>query len=210
MPWDFPHYGTDGSRRRREPALCREPDLHPFEQGTAPFHGWPRHHSLTHEGTYWKGIERAWRGGLRILVADPVENRALGEIYWLKRTSAATWTACACRRTTLCAAGLHPRAVQGPGPRLLQYRQEPAGGRAVIADGKLAVVIGVETSQPFDCLYRDGVEFCSEAQIESGLEELWNLGVRSMFRSTSSTTRSAARRWTEEPPACSSTSATST
>jgi hypothetical protein len=51
----------------------------------------------------------------------------------------------------------------------------------VIADGKLAVVMGVETSQPFDCLYRDGVEICTEAQIDSGLQELWDLGVRSLF-----------------------------
>jgi hypothetical protein len=51
----------------------------------------------------------------------------------------------------------------------------------VIAAGKLAVVMGVETSQPFDCLYRDGVERCTEAQIDSGLQELWDLGVRSLF-----------------------------
>ena len=51
----------------------------------------------------------------------------------------------------------------------------------MIGDGKLAVVMGVETSQPFDCLYRDGVEICTAAQIDSGLEELWDLGVRSLF-----------------------------
>ena len=33
--------------------------------GWPTFDGWPRPESLTHEGTYWKWIERAWRGGLR-------------------------------------------------------------------------------------------------------------------------------------------------
>ena len=70
----------------------------------------------------------------------------------------------------------------------------------MIAAGKLAVVLGVETSQPFDCLYRDGVELCSEAQIDSGLQELWDLGVRSLFPVHSSTTPLAVPRWTMEPP----------
>ena len=51
----------------------------------------------------------------------------------------------------------------------------------MINAGKLAVVIGVETSQPFDCLYRDGVAICTVEQIDSGLQELWDLGVRSLF-----------------------------
>ena len=52
--------------------------------GWPSFAGWPRADSLTHEGTYWRWIERAWRGGLRIMVNDLVENRALCEIYPLK------------------------------------------------------------------------------------------------------------------------------
>ena len=70
---------------------------------------------------------------------------------------------------------------KGPGRGFFRIVKSPQEARAVIDDGKLAVVMGVETSQPFDCLYRDGVELCTEAQIDSGLEELWDLGVRSMF-----------------------------
>ena len=56
-------------------------------EGWPSFAGWPRPESLTHEGTYWKWIERAWRGGLRVLVNDLVENRALCEIYPLKKNN---------------------------------------------------------------------------------------------------------------------------
>jgi hypothetical protein len=59
--------------------------------------------------------------------------------------------------------------------------KSPTEARAVIKDGKLAVIMGVETSQPFDCLYKDGLEICSQEQIDHGLQEWWDLGVRSMF-----------------------------
>lgn len=56
-------------------------------EGWPNFAGWPRDESLTHEGTYWKWIERAWRSGLRIMVSDLVENRALCELYPLKQNN---------------------------------------------------------------------------------------------------------------------------
>jgi microsomal dipeptidase-like Zn-dependent dipeptidase len=150
--------------------------------GWPSFDGWPKHFSLTHEGTYWKGIERAWRGGLRVMVADLVENRALCEMYWLKKNSC----------TDMESMRLQARALndlqdyvdaqfKGPGKGFFRIVRSPAEARAVVNQGKLAVVIGVETSQPFDCLYRDGVEECSFERIDQGLQELWDLGVRSMF-----------------------------
>lgn len=151
-------------------------------KGWPDFDGWPRHDSLTHEGTYWKGIERAWRGGLRILVADLVENRALCEIYWLKKNPCGDMDSLRRQAKDLYELQDYIDAqFKGRGRGFFRIVKSPQEARAVIAAGKLAVVIGVETSQPFDCLYRDGVELCSEAQIDSGLEELWNLGVRSMF-----------------------------
>jgi len=150
--------------------------------GSPDLPGWPRHDSLTHEGTYWKGVERAWRGGLRIMVADLVENRALCELYWLKKNSCVDMDS-----LRLQAQALHDlqdyidAQSKGPGKGFFRIVKSPAEARAVINDGKLAVVIGVETSQPFDCLYRDGVELCSYEQIDRGLQELWNLGVRSLF-----------------------------
>src|SRR5262249_34591996 len=70
---------------------------------------------------------------------------------------------------------------KGPGKGFFRIVRSPAEARAVIHEGKLAVVMGVETSQPFDCLYQDGVEDCSTERIDQGLQELWDLGVRSMF-----------------------------
>jgi hypothetical protein len=150
--------------------------------GWPNFDGWPKYFSLTHEGTYWKGIERAWRGGLRIMVADLVENRALCEIYPLKKNSCVDMDALRLQARALDELQDYIDAqYKGPGKGFFRIVRSPAEARAVINDGNLAVVIGVEMSQPFDCLYRDGVEQCSFEQIDQGLQEVWDLGVRSMF-----------------------------
>jgi microsomal dipeptidase-like Zn-dependent dipeptidase len=150
--------------------------------GWPNFDGWPKYYSLTHEVTYWKGIERAWRGGLRILVSDLVENRALCELYWLKKNSCSDMDALRLQARDLYELQDYIDAqFGGPGKGFFRIVKSPAEARAVINEGKLAVVMGVETSQPFDCLYRDGVEECSYEQIDRGLQELWDLGVRSMF-----------------------------
>jgi microsomal dipeptidase-like Zn-dependent dipeptidase len=150
-------------------------------KGWPDFDGWPRHDSLTHEGTYWKGIERAWRGGLRVLVADLVENRALCELYWLKKNPCGDMDSLRLQARHLYDLQDYIDAqFKGPGG-FFRIVKSPAEARAVINAGKLAVVMGVETSQPFDCLYRNGVEICTKEQIDSGLQELWDLGVRSLF-----------------------------
>jgi microsomal dipeptidase-like Zn-dependent dipeptidase len=150
--------------------------------GWPNFDGWPKYFSLTHEGTYWKAIERAWRGGLRIMVADLVENRALCEIYWLKENSCLDMDSLRLQARALNELQDYIDAqFKGPGKGFLRIVRSPAEARAVISEGKLAVVIGVEMSQPFDCLYRDGVEECSFERIDQGLQEVWDLGVRSMF-----------------------------
>lgn len=180
---DCPDHGTDGTFAIAENLLSSGSltGTH-SNKGWPDFTGWPRHDSLTHEGTYWKAIERAWRGGLRVLVADLVENRALCEIYWLKQNPCGDMDSLRRQANDLYDLQDYIDAqFKGPGRGFFRIVKSPQEARAVIAAGKLAVVIGVETSQPFDCLYRDGVELCSEAQIESGLEELWQLGVRSLF-----------------------------
>jgi microsomal dipeptidase-like Zn-dependent dipeptidase len=150
--------------------------------GSPDLPGWPRYDSLTHEGTYWKGIERAWRAGLRVMVVDLVENRALCELYWLGGNPCTDMAS-----IRLQAQGLYDlqeyidAQFKGLGNGFFRIVTSPEEAREVINQGKLAVVIGVETSQPFDCLYQEGVEICSEQQIDDGLQELWDLGVRSLF-----------------------------
>src|SRR4051794_13192020 len=53
--------------------------------GWPTFNYWPNYFSETHESTYYKWVERAWRGGLRLFVNLYVDNAALCKVYPLKK-----------------------------------------------------------------------------------------------------------------------------
>jgi hypothetical protein len=69
----------------------------------------------------------------------------------------------------------------GPGRGFFRIVTDPAEARQVIAEGKLAVVLGIETSHLFDCALVDGKALCDEDLIDRHLAELWELGVRAYF-----------------------------
>ena len=150
--------------------------------GWPSFAGWPRHDSLTHESTYWKWIERAWRGGLRLMVNDLVENRALCEIYPLKQNNCNEMVSVRRQAQDMVALQDYIDAqFGGPGNGFFRLVTSPAQARQVINDGKLAVVLGVEVSEVLDCGLSNDVPLCNESQIDQRLTELHALGVRSLF-----------------------------
>jgi hypothetical protein len=152
-------------------------------EGWPSFEGWPRDESLTHEGTYWKWIERAWRSGLRIMVNDLVENRALCDLYPVKQDVNCNEMASAYEQ----AEDMH--ALQdyidaqfgGPGKGFLRIVKTPAEARKVINAGKLAMVLGVEVSEVLDCGQFNDVPRCTPEQIDSELDKLRSIGVVSLF-----------------------------
>jgi len=150
--------------------------------GWPSFAGWPRDESLTHEGTYWKWIERAWRSGLRIMVNDLVENRALCEIYPLKKNNCNEMVSAYQQAEDMHALVDYIDAqFGGPGKGFLRIVDDPAEARAVINDGKLAMVLGIEVSEVLDCGQFNGTPRCTAEQIDTELDRLHGIGVRSMF-----------------------------
>jgi microsomal dipeptidase-like Zn-dependent dipeptidase len=150
--------------------------------GWPTFAGWPRSESLTHEGSYWKWLERGWRGGVRIMVNDLVENRALCELYPLKQNNCDEMAS-----ARLQAQDMHgledyiDAQYGGPGKGWLRIVTSPAEARRVINAGKLAMVFGMETSELFGCGQFNGTPRCDAAQIDRQLAEFHALGVRSVF-----------------------------
>lgn len=151
--------------------------------GWPSFAGWPRPESLTHEGTYWRWIERAWRGGLRIMVNDLVENRALCEIYPLKAgTSCNEMDSVRLQAEDMYALQDYIDAqYRGPGKGFFRIVTSPAEARRAINAGKMAVVLGVEVSEVFDCGLSGDTPLCDTTQIDDRLDELQGLGVSSLF-----------------------------
>ncbi|GII03882.1 hypothetical protein Pta02_58900 [Planobispora takensis] len=150
--------------------------------GWPTFRSWPASDSLTHQQTYHRWVERAWRGGLRVLVNHLVANRQLCEIYPLKRNACGETASLRlqAQRTFEMQDFVDARSG-GPGKGWFRVVRSPAEARQVIAAGKLAVILGVETSEPFGCRQTLGVPHCTRAQIDRGLDEMHALGVRTMF-----------------------------
>jgi microsomal dipeptidase-like Zn-dependent dipeptidase len=150
--------------------------------GWPTFAGWPVHDTVTHQQTYWAWLERAWAAGLRLIVAQTVEDEPICRI--------------SPRRALPCD---ETRAIRGQVERLRQMQnyidaqsggrgrgwfrivRSPRAARGTIRRGKLAVVIGVESSNLFGCSRRLGRPQCGRADVDRGLRRARRLGIRSVF-----------------------------
>ncbi len=149
--------------------------------GWPTFKDWPAPDSLTHEGTYYKWLERSWRGGQRILVNLLVENNQLCTIYPLKRNSCDDMTSMRLQADDMRKLERYIDAQNGgPGKGWYRIVTDPFQARQVINQGKLAVVMGMETSVPFGCSTKLGIPQCSAAQIDKQLDDVFEMGVRQM------------------------------
>ncbi|MFI1765779.1 discoidin domain-containing protein [Streptomyces sp. NPDC020800] len=150
--------------------------------GWPTFKDWPAHDSLTHQQNYYAWIERAWRGGQRVLVNDLVTNGVICSVYFFKDRSCDEMTAIRLEaQKSYDMQAFIDKMYGGPGKGWFRIVTDSAQAREVIEQGKLAVVLGVETSEPFGCKQILDIAQCSKADIDSGLDELYKLGVRSMF-----------------------------
>ena len=151
-------------------------------EGWPSFAGWPRDESLTHEGTYWKWIERAWRSGLRIMVNDLVENRALCELYPLKQNNCNEMVSAFKQADDMYALQDYIDAqFGGPGKGFLRIVKTATEARRVINEGKLAMVLGIEVSEVLNCGQLMDIPQCTTTQIDAQLDQLESVGVRSLF-----------------------------
>ncbi|MFF5160162.1 discoidin domain-containing protein [Streptomyces sp. NPDC000348] len=150
--------------------------------GWPTFKDWPAHDSLTHQQNYYAWIERAWRGGQRVLVNDLVTNGVICSVYFFKDRGCDEMTSIRLQaKLTYDLQAYVDGMYGGPGRGWFRIVTDSAQARDVIAQGKLAVVLGVETSEPFGCKQVLDIAQCDRADIDAGLDELYALGVRSMF-----------------------------
>ena len=149
--------------------------------GWPTFRDWPAAKSLTHEQTYYRWLERAWRGGLRIWVNLLVDNHALCELYPLKKNSCNEMDGVRLQAHDLYALQDYIDAQSGgPGKGWFRIVKDPFQARRVINRGKLAVVMGIEVSKLFDCGEVNHQPQCDKATIDRELNEVYGLGVRDM------------------------------
>ncbi|GAA1413319.1 hypothetical protein GCM10009639_66310 [Kitasatospora putterlickiae] len=150
--------------------------------GWPTFADWPAHDSLTHQQNYYAWVERAWRGGQRVLVNDLVTNGVICSVYFFKDRGCDEMTSIRLQaKLSYDMQAYVDRMYGGPGKGWFRIVTDSGQAREVVRQGRLAVVLGVETSEPFGCKQVLDVAQCDRADIDRGLDELYGLGVRSMF-----------------------------
>lgn len=177
---DCPDHGTDGWPALSEHILS-EPGPHSAD-GWPTFEGWPQWYSLTHEQTYYRWIERAWRGGLRMINNYYVQNRILCELYPLGDEPCNEMQSVRIQHQRLQQMiGYIDAQAGGPGKGFMKIARSSAEARAIISSGKLAIQLGIEISEPFGCGMIRDVPQCTRADINRGMDELKTMGVSQMI-----------------------------
>ena len=152
-------------------------------EGWPTFEDWPHHDRLTYEQIYYRWLERAWMGGLRVYVALNTDNKALCDAYPRSRYNKDCNEMNSVRRQIADVYELQDYIDAqngGPGQGWFRIVKSPGQARKVIKAGKLAVILGIETSQPLDCNIVADVPTCNEDQIDVELNEVYDMGVRQM------------------------------
>jgi hypothetical protein len=179
---DCPDHYPNGAAAVLENTLSRGAPVGTHDPvGWPTFKDWPHYRSLTHEQTYWKWLERAWLGGLRVYVNLFVENAVLCDVYPYKQNSCNEMDSVRLQAKRIRELEDYIDAQYGgPGEGWFRIVTDPFQARRVINEGKLAVVLGIEVSNPLDCSEYNGAPECTREDIERGLDEAWDLGVRDM------------------------------
>ena len=154
--------------------------------GWPTFKDWPAPDSLTHEQSYYKWLERAWMGGLRVFVNLMVDNEQLCDVYPFKANRPTPCNEMATVRLEIKDIYELQNYIDaqegGPGEGWFRIVEDPYQARKVINDGKLAVVLGIEVSKLFDCgVYNDVPDpGCDREAIDRQLDAVHDAGIRQM------------------------------
>jgi microsomal dipeptidase-like Zn-dependent dipeptidase len=150
--------------------------------GWPTFEGWPTHDTNTHQQTYWVWLKRAWKAGERLVVAQTIEDEPICRIEPRRSHPCDETKTIELEIRRLRALERYVDAQSGGrGEGWFRLAYTPRQARRVIEDGRLAVVIGIESSNPFGCSQRLSKPHCTRSDIDRGIDRYRRLGVRSMF-----------------------------
>jgi len=149
--------------------------------GWPTFTSWPQSRTLTHEQYYWRWLERAYLGGLRLSTNLLVDNTALCQAYPIKKNSCNEMDGVRLQAKRMFEFQDYIDAQYGgPGEGWLRVVTTPTQARQTINAGRLAIVLGIEISELFDCREVLDQPQCTTAQIDDRLQEVYDMGVRQM------------------------------
>lgn len=159
-------------------------------QGYPEFTSWPNAPgSATHQVQYYKWIERAYLSGLRLLVQHATTNQVLCQLVTgiganPKRYDCNDMVAVDHIIDATYGLERYIDALSGgPGKGWFRIVSSPAEARDEIKAGNLAVVLGIETSDLFDCFLVPFGDFtrCTKEDVVAKLDQYYARGVRVLF-----------------------------
>lgn len=166
------------------------PDFNHNTAGYPKFTEWPNSwRRATHNTMYYRWLERAYLGGLRLLVQHATGNSVLCRLtlaFKAQKTLYSCNDMVGVDRSIDAAYALE-RYIDaqsgGPGTGWLRIVTSPKAARDVINQGKLAVVLGIEISDLFDCFLTPpkGFTACTADTVSSKLDQYYGRGVRVIF-----------------------------
>ena len=189
-------YFTDGNSNSDVQGLFlaiaekEAPDFNHRTDGYPTFSAWPAGPFLsTHQTQYYRWLERAWMGGLRMVVQHAVANRVICQLQAYVQDDPDQYHCNDMRgvEESILATYAMERYIDaqagGPGKGFFQVVTTPAEAREVIAEGKMAVLLGIETSNLFDCFSTETEDqpVCDAAHVSTELAKYHELGVRVLF-----------------------------
>lgn len=157
--------------------------------GWPTFSDWPSQRSATHQTQYYRWLQRAWMSGLRLMVQHAVSNEVFCELMADTEFQPVRWSCEDMRNIDRQLERIHQmeRYIDaqsgGPGEGWLRVVETPAQAREVIRQGKLAIVLGIEVPNLFDCYLtpRPDSPECDAEHIQSQLDHYYDLGIRALF-----------------------------
>lgn len=168
----------------------RLPEFNHHTAGYPEFTDWPdARNASTHQTQYYRWLQRAYLAGLRLVVQHATSNSVIcdlmtGNDVQRVRYSCNDMVAIDRQIEETYAMERYIDAQQGgPGRGWFRVVTSPEEARAVINEGKLAIILGIEVSNLFDCFLTppEGFAACDEAAVARQLDRYQELGVRVIF-----------------------------
>ncbi|HXH07638.1 MAG TPA: membrane dipeptidase [Vicinamibacterales bacterium] len=144
--------------------------------GFPEFEHWPDFKDRTHQQVHVEWLKRAFDGGLRLMVLLAVDSPILCEL--VGRKSFPCGEMAAIDRQIQAAYDMERFIDAQPGGGWFRIVKSAAEARQAITEGKLAVVLGIETSTLFNCAKAGD---CTEADVKRELRRYYQMGVRHIF-----------------------------
>jgi microsomal dipeptidase-like Zn-dependent dipeptidase len=186
----FDHGSADADTLLNGVVTGETPEFNHHTAGYPDFAGWPRApFSSTHQTQYYRWLERAYLGGLRLVVQHATSNQVICELMVGTGSQQARYSCNDMEAVDRIIAATHDmeRYIDaqhgGPGQGWFRIVTSPEQAREVIRGGKMAVILGIEVSNLFDCFLVPpfGMPACDEAHVHEQLDHYYDLGVRAIF-----------------------------